>query len=138
MWKFLRHALKLIVLFVIAVIIVYETWIAAQVAWWINHNPQTTAFMEDRLKSLQEKHTQATITHYWLWYDRNSPQLKRAVVAAEDARFMEHNGFVWTGMQTALDKNLKKGRSVAILRETRRDVQVALGSEKLATLLRMG
>jgi monofunctional biosynthetic peptidoglycan transglycosylase len=46
-------------------------------------------------------------------YERISANLKRAVVAAEDAKFSEHEGFDWEGIQKALEKNQKKGRIVA-------------------------
>jgi monofunctional biosynthetic peptidoglycan transglycosylase len=35
------------------------------------------------------------------------------MIAAEDARFVEHEGFDWDGIQLALEKNQKKGRVVA-------------------------
>ena len=38
--------------------------------------------------------------------------LKRAMVAAEDAKFVDHEGFDWDGIQLALEKNQKKGRVV--------------------------
>ena len=40
-------------------------------------------------------------------------QLKRAMIAAEDAKFAEHGGFDWDGIEKALEKNRKKGRVVA-------------------------
>jgi monofunctional biosynthetic peptidoglycan transglycosylase len=40
-------------------------------------------------------------------------QLKRAMIAAEDAKFAEHDGFDWDGIEKALEKNRKKGRVVA-------------------------
>jgi monofunctional biosynthetic peptidoglycan transglycosylase len=46
-------------------------------------------------------------------YDRISNNLKRAMVAAEDAKFIDHEGFDWDGIQLALEKNQKKGRVVA-------------------------
>ena len=46
-------------------------------------------------------------------YDRISVNLKRAMVAAEDAKFVDHEGFDWDGIQLALEKNQKKGRVVA-------------------------
>ena len=113
MWKSPRIALKLTGLLLIAAIIAYEGWIASRIVWWIDHNPQTTAFMENRLQLLQAKQFQAALTHYWLSYNRISPQLKRAVVASEDAKFTQHNGFDWEGMQTALEKDVKRGRIVA-------------------------
>ena len=39
--------------------------------------------------------------------------LKRALIAAEDANFVDHEGFDWEGIQKAYEKNLKKGRIVA-------------------------
>jgi monofunctional glycosyltransferase len=35
------------------------------------------------------------------------------MIAAEDAHFVDHEGFDWDGIQTALEKNQKKGRVVA-------------------------
>jgi monofunctional biosynthetic peptidoglycan transglycosylase len=46
-------------------------------------------------------------------YERISPNLKRAVVAAEDARFIDHEGFDWEGIQRAIEKNQKRGKPVA-------------------------
>jgi monofunctional biosynthetic peptidoglycan transglycosylase len=49
----------------------------------------------------------------WVPYERISPHLKRAVIAAEDSRFLEHEGFDFDAMQKAYEKNLRKGRLVA-------------------------
>jgi monofunctional biosynthetic peptidoglycan transglycosylase len=46
-------------------------------------------------------------------YDRISVNLKRAMIAAEDARFAEHEGFDWDGIQKAMDRNARRGRVVA-------------------------
>src|SRR4029453_705098 len=46
-------------------------------------------------------------------YDRIAVSLKRAMIAAEDSHFVEHEGFDWDGIQLALTKNQKKGRIVA-------------------------
>ena len=35
------------------------------------------------------------------------------MIAAEDAHFIDHEGFDWDGIQLALEKNQKKGRVVA-------------------------
>jgi monofunctional biosynthetic peptidoglycan transglycosylase len=42
--------------------------------------------------------------------DRLGPHLARAVVAAEDARFYQHHGVDWSGMQQAVEDNLRRGR----------------------------
>jgi monofunctional biosynthetic peptidoglycan transglycosylase len=43
----------------------------------------------------------APLHYQWLPFDRMSPAIVRAVVAAEDTRFMEHKGFDWTEVEQA-------------------------------------
>jgi monofunctional biosynthetic peptidoglycan transglycosylase len=86
----------------------------AGVLWWGYFNPSNTAFMEAGLDRLQEKKgPDAVLRHQWVDYPRISMHLKRAVVAAEDSKFLEHEGFDWEGIEKAVAKNLKKGRIVA-------------------------
>jgi len=40
---------------------------------------------------------------------RISPELQRAVIVAEDARFYEHEGVDWEAMRGAMEKNWEKG-----------------------------
>lgn len=50
-----------------------------------------------------------TIRRQPVGIDRISPNLMRAVIAAEDSRFCLHDGFEWAAMQAAWEAN-KKGR----------------------------
>jgi monofunctional biosynthetic peptidoglycan transglycosylase len=95
------------------IIVVYQLWIFLHICWWVNHNPSTSAFMEDRLEALQEDNPDAVLKHRWVDYKKISPNLKRALIAAEDAKFVDHEGFDWEGIQKAYEKNLKKGKVVA-------------------------
>lgn len=95
------------------IIVVYQLWIFLHICWWVNHNPSTSAFMEDRLEVLQEDNPDAVLKHRWVDYKKISPNLKRALIAAEDAKFVDHEGFDWEGIQKAYEKNLKKGKVVA-------------------------
>jgi len=101
------------VLAVIVLVLLYQLWVFAHVLWWIDHNPSTTAFMQAGLARMQEKKPDAKLRHTWVPYDRISRNLKRAIIAAEDARFLEHEGFDVEGIQAAVEKNLKKGKLVA-------------------------
>jgi len=107
--RWLGRALAL----VIGLVLLYELWIFSHVLWWNWFNPSTSAFMEERLEVLQERNPEAKLRHQWVTYDRISLNLKRALVAAEDANFMEHEGFDWDAIQKAYEKNLKKGKIVA-------------------------
>ena len=96
-----------------ALVLLYQLWIFAHVLWWIDHNPTSTAFMEAGLTRQQDKNPDAELRHKWVPYERISIHLKRAIIAAEDAKFLEHEGFDVEGIQAAVEKNLKKGRLVA-------------------------
>ena len=69
--------------------------------------------MSARLADMRDDDPEAKLHHRWVPYERISRNLKRAVMASEDAKFLQHEGFDWEGMQTAWEKNLKKGRIVA-------------------------
>ncbi len=99
--------------FILLLLILYQFWVLAHVVWWVNHNPSASAFMEERLEILQEKNPDAELHHRWVPYDRISGQLKRAIIAAEDANFVDHEGFDWQGIQRAMVKNAKRGKIVA-------------------------
>ena len=103
-----RGLLALIVLLAL-----YQVWLFSHVWWWVDHNPSASAFMEEQLAKLQENDPEAELRHKWVPYERISPNLKRALIASEDAKFLDHEGFDWEGIQTAWEKNLKKGRIVA-------------------------
>jgi monofunctional biosynthetic peptidoglycan transglycosylase len=111
--KFFLRKLKLVVIFAVLALCAYQLWIFSTLVYWIQINPKQTSFMALRLDALQEKNPEAKLSYQWVPYARISNHLKRAVVASEDDKFMLHNGFDWSGMQQALEKNKRKGRSVA-------------------------
>ena len=99
---------------VLAVLVVlYQLWIFLHICFWMFQNPSSTEFMRDRLVEMRKEKLNAEIKYQWVDYDRISNHLKRAVIAAEDAKFSEHDGFDWDGIQKAYEKNLKKGKMVA-------------------------
>lgn len=102
-----------VVLLVVAAVVIYQFWIFGNVVWWIWFNPSTSAFMEERLEVLQQKNPEAVLRHQWVPYERISSNLKRALIAAEDAKFLDHDGFDWEAIQKAYEKNLRKGKVVA-------------------------
>jgi monofunctional biosynthetic peptidoglycan transglycosylase len=93
-------------------LIAYELSFLARVWWWKDHNPQGTAFMEAQLERLREKKPEAKLKHQWVPYEKISGNLKRAVVAAEDAKFVDHEGFDWEAIEKAMEKNKQKGKVV--------------------------
>jgi len=109
LWRWLWRGIALFV----AMVLLYQLWIFAHIWWWVDHNPSTSAFMEQRLEVLQNKNPDAELRHQWVPYSRISNNLKRALIAAEDSKFLDHEGFDWEGIQKAYEKNQKKGKIVA-------------------------
>jgi monofunctional biosynthetic peptidoglycan transglycosylase len=108
----LRWSWRAFLLILIALTAV-QFWFLVHVWYWVDHNPESTAFMRNRLEILQEDNPKARLRQQWVPYQRISGHLKRAVVAAEDAKFVNHNGFDWDGIQKAYEKNLREGEIVA-------------------------
>jgi monofunctional biosynthetic peptidoglycan transglycosylase len=95
------------------VVLAINLWFAAHIWWWRDHPVGETSFMVYRLDELRAKSPKAELRYTWVPYERISNNLKRAMVAAEDAKFVDHEGFDWDGIQLAMEKNQKKGRVVA-------------------------
>jgi monofunctional biosynthetic peptidoglycan transglycosylase len=108
-----RRLLLRVALVAVAALVLYEGAVFTRILWWRTHNPADTAFMRARRDELREKDPRATLTQVWVPYERISPHLKRAIVAAEDAKFLSHEGFDWEGIQQAYEKNTRRGRIVA-------------------------
>lgn len=94
-------------------VLLWNIWMLLHIVAWRWINPGNTAFMSAQLSRLQASDPAAELKYDWVDYAQISPNLKRALVASEDAKFLEHEGFDWEGMQTAWEKNIKKGRIVA-------------------------
>lgn len=109
LWRITTLALKWLLL----ILVVYQLWILAHLVLWKWVNPSETRFMAIRLSELRESNPEARLQHQWVDYGQISQHLKRAVVAAEDDRFMQHRGFDLRGIEYALKKNQRKGQSVA-------------------------
>src|SRR5574343_1015648 len=105
--------LKYALLALVALFLIYQLWLFSWVLYWKWNNPGTTRFMEIRLGELQAKKPDAALKMQWLDYERISIHLKRALIAAEDGKFVPHGGFDWEGIQVAMKKNERKGKAVA-------------------------
>src|SRR5512146_2555683 len=111
--KVVGHGLKWAVLGLIGLFLVWQLWLLGWVLLWGWVNPGETRFMAIRLAELREKVPSAQLKQQWVPYERISIHLKRAIIAAEDAKFVDHEGFDWDGIEKAYKKNLKEGRIVS-------------------------
>ncbi|WP_068808801.1 monofunctional biosynthetic peptidoglycan transglycosylase [Thauera phenolivorans] len=101
------------VLVALLLLLFWQLVLLTQVIWWSRFDPGSTSFMRMRLAEMRETDPDAELRHRWVPYEQISEHLKRAVVAAEDDRFLEHGGFDWLGIERALERNEARGRLVA-------------------------
>lgn len=105
--------LKWIFIIPILLILAVQLYFFLQIWWWVDHNPSMTSFMREQAAALREKNPDAKIQQVWVPYNRISNNLKRAIIASEDANFSEHEGVDWDALQKAYEKNNKKKKVVS-------------------------
>jgi monofunctional biosynthetic peptidoglycan transglycosylase len=104
------RALKWAALALVLGLVGLQLWFLGWVLAYRWVDPGDTAFMRRELASLRESNPKAQLKHQWVPYERISPHLKRAVIAAEDARFNEHEGVDWDALGKAYETNIKRGK----------------------------
>jgi monofunctional biosynthetic peptidoglycan transglycosylase len=68
-------------------------------------NPSVTAFMELREREARAEGQTPRRVQQWVAYGRISPELKRAVLVAEDAAFWAHEGVDLEQLQQSLERD---------------------------------
>ena len=83
-----------------------------QIAIWTTVNPRSTAFMRSDAWRLSQDRPDLSIQRTWVPYDQISRNLKRAIIASEDANFVNNNGYETDAILQAWEKNKARGRIV--------------------------
>jgi len=92
----------------LSLFILYQLWLLCLVVWYAYQNPGSTAIMRQELSHLQAEDPDARLRYQWVPYDRISSHLKRAVVASEDANFVDHDGVEWDAIRKAWEYNQRQ------------------------------
>jgi monofunctional biosynthetic peptidoglycan transglycosylase len=79
--------------------------LAARIAWMAVSDPASTAFQRSEAWRLLTG--PASFRWHWQWvpYDAIASNLKRAVIASEDAMFADHGGIDWDAIEQAWERN---------------------------------
>jgi monofunctional glycosyltransferase len=99
--------------------VVAIAWLATQLFYfvqigiWNYVNPQSTAFMRSDAWRLSDDRPDLAIQHTWVPYEQISRNLKRAIIASEDANFVNNNGYETDAILQAWEKNKARGKIVA-------------------------
>ena len=73
-------------------------------------NPTTTAFIELRGQEAKAAGKEPRRVQRWIGYGRISPELKRAVLVAEDASFWQHDGVDYDELQKSIELDWARGQ----------------------------
>jgi monofunctional biosynthetic peptidoglycan transglycosylase len=102
--RLLRGALRL------ALVLVLLPWPLIGLMRWVD--PFYSSFMLiTRVERSVNEMPKRNIRYQWVDYDKISPAMKLAVIAAEDQKFAEHSGFDWSAIHKA---RIHNGRSKRI------------------------
>ena len=112
MWYWTK-VLFLIFLGAIGVWLLYEVITFPSISKLRNENPTTSSIIEYRLSEARAEGKEQRKDMIWVPIEQISPHLQRAVLAGEDARFFEHNGFDWDAIEKAWDEAVKEGEKEA-------------------------
>ena len=110
----MKHALR-VVLAVPAVafaLVVYAYLTLPDVRPLKTTNPSTTAFMELRAREARESGKPPRRVQRWIAYAHIAPDLKRAVLLAEDSAFWQHEGVDFDQLQESIGIDWARGRFV--------------------------
>ncbi|WEF31201.1 monofunctional biosynthetic peptidoglycan transglycosylase [Pseudoduganella chitinolytica] len=105
-WAWVKWVFILPIVLFLAV----QAYFFVQIWWWVDHDPTMTAFMRQQQAVMREKDPDATVRQQWVPYERISRNLKRAIIASEDANFSDHDGVDWDALEKAFERNDKRGK----------------------------
>ena len=112
MWYWTK-ILFLILVGAVVVWLAYELITFPSISTLRNENPVTTSMIEHRLSEARSEGREQRKFLIWTPIEQISPHLQRAVLAGEDARFFEHNGFDWNAIDKAWNEAVREGEKEA-------------------------
>ncbi len=104
----LGRLLALLVLCFVTLQLVFALRIAAMAVV----DPSSTAFQRSEAWRLLTTQHRIVWGQRWVPYEAISPNLKRAVIASEDAGFADHGGIDWDAIERAWEKNRQAERRI--------------------------
>jgi monofunctional biosynthetic peptidoglycan transglycosylase len=107
-----RRWRKWIVLGPLLAVFLLQLYFFLMVCWYARVNPDTTSFQRQQLAELRIKNPKARLVQQWVPYAAISDNLKRAVIASEDANFSDHDGVDWEALEKAYERNNTRHRVV--------------------------
>ncbi len=112
----MKHFVRIVVLVLLSALAL-QLYFLARVGLMKVVDPQSTTFQRSEAwRIVSEKHA-LLWSQQWVAYERIAPNLKRAVVASEDAGFADHSGIEWDALEKAWERNQKAEARVEKINE---------------------
>lgn len=115
-----RELMRLIGLLIVCTIAL-QLFFVARIACMRFVAPESTSFQRSEIWRLMVEKHEVAWSQQWVPDARISANLKRAVIASEDAGFTEHGGVEWDAIERARDRNLKAEARIAHALTRRKD-----------------
>ncbi|MDO5639653.1 MAG: monofunctional biosynthetic peptidoglycan transglycosylase [Neisseria sp.] len=93
-----------------AAFILFNAYVYGNIISYRAIAPKQSAFMSMRMSEYRAEGKNIPLDYRWTAYGDISTNLKKALIASEDAKFAEHGGFDWSGIQNAIKRNQKSGQ----------------------------
>ncbi len=98
------HLFRLIVLVLLSAVAL-QLYFLLRVAMMLVIDPQSTTFQRSEIRRLLGEQHKVAWSQQWVPHERISDNLKRAVIASEDASFVDHSGIEWDAIERAWERN---------------------------------
>lgn len=102
-----HQALRLLGLLAVSVLALQLVFVA-RIALMLVTDPESTTFQRSEMWRLVTQRRPLEWAQEWVDLPRISPQLQRAVIASEDAGFVEHVGVDWEAVERAWERNQRE------------------------------
>ena len=103
----MKHSLLRLAALLLLSLLSLQLWFGLRIALMSVVAPQSTSFQRSEILRLAVEKHQINWSQDWVDDEAVSKNLKRAVIASEDADFVEHGGVEWDAIEKAWDKNQK-------------------------------
>ncbi|MCG5031304.1 monofunctional biosynthetic peptidoglycan transglycosylase [Mesosutterella sp. OilRF-GAM-744-9] len=107
---FLRHPARNALLALAAAALLWHIFILGEAAAYRWVNPTMTPYMKLERARIAAEGRRVPFRHEWIPLSRMGPNIKRAVIASEDQKFLHHDGVDWDALELEMEKHLEKGR----------------------------
>ena len=99
-----RHAGRLLALLLLC-LLALQLFFVLRIALMAFIDPQSTSFQRSEIWRLLTQNGRVEWSQQWVPDEHIAATLKRAVIASEDAAFVDHAGFDWDAIERAWNRN---------------------------------